>query len=131
MPRFVTNQLDWVTGPARTHLRDCMRHVAIVLAAMLLPGCATNDNPPCRRVVASEFMRPHPFKGLATDRFIGVTQPLNATRRSDGQRAFKEVWELGLRHGWAVLWIPAGELPADYLAHAPREPNRPSHRVPR
>jgi hypothetical protein len=91
-------------------------------------GCATDNHPPCRRVSAAEFMRPHTFKGLATDRFIGVSKPVpfssNPGNENEG-RAFKEVWDYGLFHSWAVLWVPVNELPRDYLFNAHKEPNRP------
>ena len=76
-------------------------------------------------------MRPHTFKGIATNRFIGVTKNRHRSRSDDDRKAFKEIWELGLIAGWAVLWIPAKELPDDYLTNAYNEPNRPSHRVMR
>lgn len=67
-------------------------------------------------------MRPHTFKGLPTDRFIGTTQPLGQTKQ--GGKAFKEVWEVGLNHSWAVLWCPSDELPPSYLKSAHESPNR-------
>jgi hypothetical protein len=97
-----------------------------IALAGIVSACATNDNPPCRRVSATEFMRPHTFKGLASDRFIGVAEP--PFSGSGTRRAFKQVWELGLTHSWAVLWVPTAELPSDYLANAHKEPNRPSAR---
>ena len=114
-----------------TNLQHHLRYAALFIVATLLSGCATNDKPPCRRVDAKEFMRPHTFKGFATDRFIGITRNRYRHQGNDNCRAFKEVWELGLFHGWAVLWIPAKELPDDYLANAYNKPNRPSHRVMR
>ncbi len=38
--------------------------------------------------------------------------------------AFKKVWELGLNHGWAVLWCPVEELPKSFLATAREKPFR-------
>lgn len=115
----------------KTNPQHHLRYAALFIVATLLSGCATNDKPPCRRVDAKEFMRPHTFKGIATDRFIGVTKTRRRSHSDDDRKAFKEIWELGLIAGWAVLWIPAKELPDDYLANAYNEPNRPSHRVMR
>ena len=91
-----------------------------LLLTLTLGSCATNDNPPCRRVTAKEFMRPHTFKGIASDRFIGISSPKMNDSKSG--KAFKEIWELGLFHGWAVIWIPVAELPPDYVAEAHRKP---------
>jgi hypothetical protein len=95
-------------------------------------SCATNDHPPCRRVSAAEFMRPHTFKGIPTDEFIGVTRGTNrASTVQDDAKAFKTVWEMGLFHGWAVIWCPVNELPKDYLEKARENPNRkPAEAVP-
>ncbi len=115
-----------------TEIRKLQRLAALLFATALLAGCATkydNDRPPCRRVDATEFMRAHRFKGVATDRFIGITHPFLAP--DDERRAFKEIFELGMNHGWAVLWIPASELPPDYLANAHNQPVRPDTSVPR
>lgn len=115
--------------PVKNNPPKSLSHGATLLASILLAGCAStpnDNNPPCRRVDATEFMRPHTFKGVATDRFIGVTMPLFPSSDSDERRAFKEIWEVGNFHSWAVLWIPARELPADYLTNAPIEPNRPA-----
>ncbi len=98
--------------------------LAAALVAMLC-SCATNDNPPCRRVSAGEFMRPHTFKGIPSDEFIGVTgapKGFNPTARE--HKAFKKIWEMGWFHGWAVIWCPAEELPKEYLANAHKRPNR-------
>ncbi len=105
-----------------------MKNLPALAAALLLTlglgSCATDDNPPCRRVTAEEFMRPHTFKGIATDRFIGISPPLrNSTKAA---KVFKEIWEMGLNHGWAVIWAPVDELPADYLKEARQKPNRPT-----
>lgn len=116
--------------PVKTEAPKFRQLAALLLVTALLAGCATtydNDHPPCRRVDATEFMRPHTFKGVATDRFIGITQPLFPAADKDERRAFKEIWEVGNFHGWAVLWIPASELPSDYLTNALSQPNRPSH----
>ena len=112
----------------KTNLQHHLRYAALFIVATLLSGCATNDKPPCRRVDAKEFMRPHTFKGIATDRFIGVTRIHHRPQSNDDRKAFKEIWQMGLFHGWAVLWIPAKELPGDYLANAYNEPNRPPSR---
>lgn len=93
-----------------------------LIAASLLGSCATNDNPPCRRVNAQEFMRPHTFKGIPTDRFIGISKPTTPSGKSG--KAYKEIWKLGLFHDWAVIWIPLEELPPDYVAEAHQKPNR-------
>jgi hypothetical protein len=122
------------THPVITETRKLLWLATLLLVTALLAGCATtynDDHPPCRRVDATEFMRPHLFKGVATDRFIGITQPLLPNADKDGRRAFKEIWEVGNFHGWAVLWIPASELPSDYLANAHKEPSRPNTRAPR
>jgi hypothetical protein len=99
-----------------------------VLAAIALPmlsSCATNDNPPCRRVTAEEFMRPHTFKGIPSDEFIGTTSaPARFRPTPNEDKAFKKIWEMGWSHGWAVIWCPTGELPRDYLVHAKSKPNR-------
>lgn len=70
-------------------------------------------------------MRPHPFKGVATDQFIGTTST-GFSHARDGQpdKAFKTIWEMGLFHGWAVIWCPVKELPGDYLRDAPTHPTR-------
>lgn len=93
-----------------------------LLLTLTLSSCATNDNPPCRRVNAQEFMRQHTFKGIASDRFIGISNP--KARFSKSGKAYKEIWELGLFYGWAVIWVPVEELPPDYVAEAPQKPNR-------
>ena len=70
-------------------------------------------------------MRPHTFKGIATDQFIGITNegtPRQASRKPE--KAFKTIWQMGLLHGWAVIWCPANELPEDYLKSAATHPNR-------
>ena len=91
----------------------------------LLTSCATNDSPPVRRVSAEEFMRPHTFKGLATDQFIGITHPsFGFASELEPDRAFKQVYEMGFFHNWAILWCPVDELPEDYLRHAKERPNR-------
>ncbi|MGC3960644.1 MAG: hypothetical protein QM813_22735 [Verrucomicrobiota bacterium] len=113
-----------------TEIQKLRQRAALLFATTLLAGCAASydhDHPPCRRVDAAEFMRPHTFKGVATDRFIGITQPLFPTADKDERRAFKEIWEVENFHSWAVLWIPASELPPDYLTNAVSRPNRPSH----
>jgi len=89
-------------------------------AAFAVTSCATNDSPPCRRVSAQEFMRPHTFKGIATVQFVGF----NHSRDRKPNKAFKTIWEMGLFHGWAVIWCPVEELPGDYLATAREKPNR-------
>lgn len=91
---------------------------AACIAALLLSSCATDDHPPCRRVTAQEFMRPHTFKGIASDQFIGTS----GGRIFGKAKAFKTVWEMGFNHSWAVLWVPADELPPDYLKEARRRP---------
>jgi hypothetical protein len=104
--------------------------LALLMASLIFSGCATNDSPPIRRVSADEFMRPHTFKGVATDQFIGITQTgLSRSRDRKPDRAFKQVWDTGLFHSWAVIWCPAEELPADYLRNATNQPNRPAHRL--
>lgn len=103
-------------------MKILIQTVASLIAASLLVSCATNDHPPCRRVNAQEFMRPHTFKGIASDRFIGTSKPLSFFSKSG--KAYKEIWEPGLFHGWAVIWIPVTELPPDYLAEARQKPNR-------
>ena len=98
-------------------------HTLIILTIVLTFlcfSCATNERPPCRKVSAAEFMRPHTFKGIATDDFIGTT---SGNIRED-RKAFKKIWELGLNHSWAVLWCPVDELPQDYLATAHEKPYR-------
>lgn len=101
---------------------------AVFLIAM--PSCATSASPPLRRVSASEFMRPHTFKGVPTDQFIGATQSgFEHSQDRNPETAFKKIWEIGLFHSWAVLWCPADELPADYLRNAHAHPNRPKHRM--
>lgn len=91
----------------------------------LLSSCATNDRPPCRRVTAEEFMRPHTFKGIPSDEFIGTTSAPGKFRpMPNEEKAFKKVWEMGWSHDWAILWCPAAELPRDYLANAKSKPNR-------
>lgn len=95
------------------------------VGAALLTCCATDDRPPCRRVSAAEFMRPHTFKGLASDQFIGVSgAPFDSPDQRKPEKAFKQIWEMGLFHGWAVIWCPVSELPADYLDSAREKPNR-------
>ena len=70
-------------------------------------------------------MRPHAFKGIATDQFIGTTTTgIRASRDSKPDKAFKTVWEMGLFHGWAIIWCPTEALPSDYLATAKEHPNR-------
>ena len=69
-------------------------------------------------------MRPHTFKGIKTDRFIGITKPVSPGPNSGPDKAFKEIWEFGFFHGWAVLWIPVNELPKEYVAKLHREANR-------
>ena len=104
--------------------------LAVLSAPLIFTGCATNDSPPIRRVSADEFMRPHTFKGVPTDQFIGTTQTgLSRSRDRKPERAFKQVWDTGLFHSWAVIWCPAEELPADYLRDATSQPNRPAHRL--
>lgn len=91
----------------------------------LLTACATNDKPPCRRVSATEFMRPHTFKGIASDEFVGVTSsPRGFHPRGNKGKAFKTIWEMGMFRSWAVIWCPVNELPEDYLATARTKPNR-------
>ena len=95
------------------------------VCAISLSSCATNDNPPCRRVTAKEFMRPHTFKGIPSDQFIGVTNaPNNFTPVKGEGKAYKNIWEMGVFHGWAIIWCPTDELPKDYLAKAHKNPNR-------
>lgn len=89
---------------------------------MTLSGCRSGD-PPCVRVDAGEFMRPHTFKGVATDRFIGVSTPVHPERNPGDSRAYKEVYDATLFHTWRILWIPTRELPADYLERVKRQPN--------
>lgn len=96
---------------------------AMLLLTAALTSCATDNNPPCRRVTAEQFMRPHTFKGLSTDRFIGVSPPTRGSAKTG--KAFKEIWELGFNHSWAIIWVPVNELPADYVAEAHQKPNRP------
>lgn len=99
--------------------------IIFLTATFSLVGCATNDNPPCRRVNAAEFMRPHTFKGIASDQFIGITHtgmPHHHSGTPD--KAFKTIWQMGLFSGWAVIWCPANELPTDYLKSAATNPNR-------
>ena len=104
--------------------------ITIVSVTAILSGCATNDSPPIRRVSAEEFMRPHTFKGLPTDQFIGVTQTgLNRSRDRKPDRAFKQILTASLFSSWAVIWCPADELPADYIRTASTTPNRPAHRT--
>jgi hypothetical protein len=95
-----------------------------VVCAIGLSSCATNDNPPCRRVTAKEFMRPHTFKGIPTDQFIGVTGAPNHFTPMKGEgKAFKHIWEMGVFHGWAIIWCPTDELSKDYLSKARQAPN--------
>jgi len=102
----------------------------LLIVSILFTGCATNDSPPVRRVSADEFMRPHTFKGVPTDQFIGTTQTGSGRSRDrKPDRAFKQVWDTGVFHSWAVIWCPAEELPADYLRNAGIQPNRPAHRL--
>lgn len=96
-----------------------------LIMVCLLSSCGSNDNPPCRRVSAQEFMRPHTFKGIPTDEFIGSTR----AGTSGMKRAFKQIWEMGWNYGWAVIWTPVSELPPDYLKTAHRKPNRPEKPV--
>ncbi|HEY1052709.1 MAG TPA: hypothetical protein VGE39_23220 [Prosthecobacter sp.] len=100
-----------------------VRFAAALLLTAVLVSCATNDNPPCRRVTAQQFMRPHTFKGIPSDRFIGISQPKQGSTKAG--KAFKEIWEFGFNHSWAIIWVPVNELPADYVAEAHRKPNRP------
>lgn len=102
-------------------MKSC--HTATLLLAAALSSCASNDNPPCRRVTAEQFMRPHRFKGIPSDRFIGISSPTRVSAKTG--KAFKEIWEMGFNHHWAVIWVPVNELPADYLAEAHEKPNRP------
>jgi len=103
--------------------------LALLITSLVLTGCATKDSPPLRRVSAEEFMRPHTFKGLPTDQFIGTTNHgLGHSGDLKPDRAFKQVWEIGFFHSWAVIWCPVDELPADYLRNAHTQPNRPAHR---
>lgn len=70
-------------------------------------------------------MRPHTFKGIATDQFVGTTMTeakIPSDRKPD--KAFKTIWQMGLFHGWAVIWCPASELPPGYLSTAKDRPNR-------
>lgn len=98
----------------------------LAAAAAALTACATNDSPPCRRVSATEFMRPHTFKGIASDEFVGVTSsPRGFPPRENEGKAFKTIWEMGMFRSWAVIWCPVNELPKDYLATARKNPNRP------
>ena len=99
-----------------------MQEFVCAIGAILLSSCASNDNPPCRRVSAEQFMRPHTFKGIPTDQFIGTTGEGAMSHGSGDKRAFKQVWELGLNHGWAVLWCPVEELPQSYLRTAHEKP---------
>lgn len=102
-----------------------MLKAAAAVYALGLSSCATNDNPPCRRVSAQEFMRPHTFKGIPSDQFIGVTSaPGNFAPVKGEGKAFKKIWQLGVFHGWAVIWCPTDELPKDYLSNAREKPNR-------
>ena len=104
--------------------------LVILIAGVISTGCATNDSPPIRRVSAQEFMRPHTFKGVPTDQFIGTTQTgLGGSRDRKPDRAFKQIWSLGIFSSWAVIWCPVEELPADYLRTASTQPNRPAHRL--
>ena len=59
--------------PSLLMFNTLSRWVIVAITALLLSACASNDNPPCRRVSAREFMRPHTFKGIASDEFIGVS----------------------------------------------------------
>ena len=59
-------------------------------------------------------MQANRFKGLATDRFIGVSEGSVAFPESQNRRAYKEVFEIGLFHSWAVQWCPVEELPEDF-----------------
>ncbi len=107
-----------------TH-RSMLRYASPLLVALLFVGCASDDNPPCRRVSAQEFVRPHTFKGMASDQFIGVSSsPSHFTPMKGDAKAFKTIWEFGINHGWAVIWCPVEELPADYLRTARTKPNR-------
>jgi hypothetical protein len=82
--------------------------IATFLAlALLLPSCSS-DTVRCRKVSAAEFMRPHTFKGIASDAFIGTAD----------EKTFKKVFHFGLVNSWEVLWIPSRELPSDYLLKA-------------
>jgi hypothetical protein len=100
--------------------------LALLTPSLIFSGCATNDSPPIRRVSADEFMRPHSFKGIPTDQFIGTTYTgVHRSRDRKQDRAFKQVWDTGLFHSWAVIWCPADELPAEYLRTASSQPNRP------
>ena len=102
-----------------------LRCACTTLVTIAISACASNDNPPCRRVSAQDFIRPHTFKGIATDQFIGVTaSPAHFPPMKGETKAFKTIWELGLFNGWAVIWCPADELPRDYLRTAHTKPNR-------
>ena len=101
------------------------RILATFSFVLLAASCATNSRPPCRQVSADEFMRPHLLKGLPSDRFIGVAPPPFLSRRNpDKGKAYKEIWEIGLNHSFAILWCPVTELPKDYLKTAKEHPNR-------
>ncbi|MDI1315513.1 hypothetical protein [Prosthecobacter sp.] len=107
-------------------MKTFIQIAASLIASSFLGSCATNDNPPCRKVSAQEFMRPHTFKGIASDRFIGITKPITPSSKSG--KAYKEIWEMGLFYGWAVIWIPVEELPPDYIARVHQQPNRSERR---
>ncbi len=72
-------------------------------------------------------MRPHTFKGVATDQFIGKTMA-GFSHASDSRpdKAFKTIYEMGLFHSWAVIWCPVKELPGDYMRAAHTQPARSS-----
>lgn len=111
--------------PSLLMFNTLSRWVIVAITAFLLSACASNDNPPCRRVSAREFMRPHTFKGIASDEFIGVSgAPSRFAPMKNEGKAFKKIWEFGLFHGWAVIWCPEEDLPKDYLINARMKPNR-------
>jgi len=67
-------------------------------------------------------MRPHLFKGVPTDRFIGTSTDLYKSESKKNDKAFKEIQELGWNYSWAVLWCPVIELPEEYLRNAHKNP---------
>ena len=77
---------------------------------LILPACSSYTVR-CRKVSAAEFMRPHTFKGIPSDAFIGVTD----------QKAFKKIFRFGFVDSWEVLWTPAKDLPSDYIKQAPNK----------